>query len=38
MYIPTGGLSVTGGSARSAQSTATLPLTTAPTATPHLVQ
>jgi hypothetical protein len=38
MYIPTGGVSVTGGSARSAGSTATPPLTTARTATPHLVQ
>jgi len=38
MYIPTGGLSVTGGSARSAGSTATPPLTTARTPTPHLVQ
>jgi hypothetical protein len=38
MYIPTGGLSVTGGSARSAGSTATPPRTTTRTATPPLVQ
>jgi hypothetical protein len=38
MYIPTGGLSVTGGTARSAGSTATPPLTTARTATPHIMQ
>jgi hypothetical protein len=38
MYIPTGGLSVTGGGARTAGSTATPPLTTARTATPHIAQ
>jgi hypothetical protein len=38
MYIPTGGVPVTGGTARSAGSTATPPLTTARTATPHNVQ
>jgi hypothetical protein len=38
MDIPTGGLSVTGGGARSAGSTATLPLITARNAPPHIVQ
>jgi hypothetical protein len=37
MYIPTGGLSVTGGAARSAGSTATLPHTPARTAAPQIV-